>query len=71
MNPLNVLRARDIMVPPGSLPGSLASALTCDADASVREVAQLKKSSKDPVVVKASGSIVGVIGEKELLDCMA
>lgn len=70
MNPLNVLRARDIMVPPGSLPGSLASALTCDADASVREVAQLKKSSKDPVVVKASGSIVGVIGEKELLDCM-
>ncbi|PVB59442.1 choline ABC transporter ATP-binding protein [Labrenzia sp. 011] len=70
MNPLNVLRARDIMVPPGSLPGSLASGLTCDAGTPIRDVARLKKSSPEPVVVRKNGAIVGVIGENELLDCM-
>lgn len=70
MNPLNVLRARDIMVPPGSLPGSLASALSCETDTSIREVARLKTSSADPVVVRKGGAVVGVIGEKELLGCM-
>jgi len=70
MNPLNVLRARDIMVSPGSLPGSLASGLTCEAATPVREVARLKRSSTEPVVVQKDGAIVGVIGEGELLDCM-
>ncbi|WP_299810621.1 choline ABC transporter ATP-binding protein [uncultured Roseibium sp.] len=70
MNPLNVLRARDIMVPPGSLPGSLASGLSCEASTPIRDVARLKKSSPEPVVVRKDGAIVGVIGENELLDCM-
>jgi glycine betaine/proline transport system ATP-binding protein len=70
MNPLNVLRARDIMVPPGSLPGSLASGLTCEASTPIRDVAKLKKTSSEPVVVQTNGAIVGVIGENELLDCM-
>ncbi len=70
MNPLNVLRARDIMVPPGSLPGSFAGGVACDSSTPVREVARLKKSSADPVVVQQDGAIVGVIGENELLDCM-
>ncbi|MCX2724071.1 choline ABC transporter ATP-binding protein [Roseibium salinum] len=70
MNPLNVLRARDIMVPPGSLPGSLANGLTCDADTPVRDVAKLKKSSAEPIVIQSNGKIVGVVGEGELLDCM-
>lgn len=70
MNPLNVLRARDIMVPPGSLPGSLASGVTCESSTPVREIARLKKSSSDPVVVQKDGAIVGVIGEAELLECM-
>lgn len=70
MNPLNVLRARDIMMPPGSLPGSLASAVSCEPDTPIRDVARLKKLSSDPVVVQKAGAVVGVIGEKELLDCM-
>ncbi|GAA0779401.1 choline ABC transporter ATP-binding protein [Roseibium denhamense] len=70
MNPLNVLRARDIMAPPGSLSGSLAGGLTCDAATPIREVARLKQSSKDPVVVQRDGAIIGVIGENELLECM-
>ncbi len=70
MNPLNVLRARDVMVPPGSLAGSLASGLTCDDDTPIREVARLKTSGTDPVVVRRDGAIVGVIGENELLGCM-
>ncbi|MEP1931922.1 MAG: choline ABC transporter ATP-binding protein [Roseibium sp.] len=70
MNPLNVLRARDIMVPPGSLPGSLASGLSCESDTPIREVAKLKKSTPEPVVVQKDGAIVGVIGEHELLGCM-
>jgi len=70
MNPLNVLRARDIMVPPGSIPGSLANAPTCKADTTIREVARLKKESTEPVVVQRDGAVVGVIGENELLECM-
>ena len=70
MNPLNVLRARDIMVPPGSIPGSMANAPTCKADTTIREVARLKKDSTEPVVVQRDGAVVGVIGENELLECM-
>ena len=70
MNPLNVLRARDIMVPPGSLPGSMASGLACEADTPIRDVARLKQSNSEPVVVRKEGTIVGVIGERELLECM-
>ncbi|TYC51470.1 choline ABC transporter ATP-binding protein [Rhodobacterales bacterium] len=70
MNPLNVLRARDVMVPPGSLPGSLASGLTCEINTPIRDVARLKQSSSEPVVVRKDGAIVGVIGENELLGCM-
>ncbi len=70
MNPLNVLRAKDIMVPPGSLAGSLANGVSCDANTPIREVALMKTSSADPIVVQKDGAIVGVIGEKELLGCM-
>ncbi len=70
MNPLNVLRARDIMVTPGSIAGSFANGPHCEAETSVREVARLKRSSAEPVVVQTDGAIVGVIGENELLGCM-
>jgi len=71
MNPLNVLRARDIMVPPGSIPGSFAESVRCEPNASVREVAELKKGSQNPITVMQNGSVVGVIGERELLNCMS
>jgi glycine betaine/proline transport system ATP-binding protein len=58
------------MVPPGSLAGSLASAVSCLADTPIREVARLKKESTEPVVVQRDGAVVGVIGENELLECM-
>jgi len=70
MNPLNVLRARDIMVTPGSIPGSFAEGLTCGPATSVREVAALKKQSREPVLVTENGTVIGVIGEGELLACM-
>ncbi|NVK33652.1 MAG: choline ABC transporter ATP-binding protein [Rhodobacteraceae bacterium] len=70
MNPLNVLRARDIMVKPGSIPGAMAEGLTCDVSTPIREVARIKRVKPDPVVVVKDGSIVGVISENELLDSM-
>ncbi|MTH95594.1 choline ABC transporter ATP-binding protein [Roseibium sp. RKSG952] len=70
MNPLNVLRARDIMVPPGSIPGSFAEAMSCPPEASVRDVAELKKTTGQPVAVVHNGAVVGVIGEVQLLNCM-
>ncbi len=70
MNPLNVLRARDIMVAPGSVPGSFAEGPNCAPDTPIREVVRLKKGSRDPVIVMNGAAVVGVIGEAELLECM-
>ena len=70
MNPLNVLRARDIMVPPSSLPGAWTEGRTCDAETPIREVAKLMTASPEPMAVRKDGDIIGVIRQEELLNSM-
>jgi len=69
MNPLNVLRARDIMsacdmttVPEG--------AATCLSATPLRDVIRLKRQSETEILVAEGGRVLGRIGEGELLDCM-
>jgi len=68
MNPLNVLRARDIMVP--VQPGGLTDAPRCAPDTPLREVISLKKDSKHAVLVERGGSLIGQVGERQLFDCL-
>lgn len=69
MNPLNVLRARDIMRPINSGEHT-SSTTTCSPETSVRQVIQLQRQSDNPVCVEDNGAVIGLIGERELLDCM-
>ena len=69
MNPLNVLRARDIMsacdrttVPEG--------AVTCLSATPLRDVIKLKRQSETEILVAEQGRVLGRIGEGELLDSM-
>jgi len=70
MNPLNVLRAKDIMRSASAADASEKS-VTCSPDTPLRQVIQLKRKSKSAVCVEEGGSVVGVINEMDLLDCMA
>ncbi|GGB53370.1 choline ABC transporter ATP-binding protein [Roseibium aquae] len=68
MNPLNVLRARDIMVP--VQPGGLTQAPRCAPDTPLREVISIKKNSPHPVLVERNGTLIGQVGERQLFDCL-
>ncbi|MCA1297939.1 choline ABC transporter ATP-binding protein [Stappia indica] len=68
MNPLGVLRARDIMRAP--LSEDTINGERCPPRTPVREVIELKRRSADPVVVEDGGKVIGLIGEAEILDCL-
>lgn len=70
MNPLNVLRAKDIMRS-ASAADANDDSVTCAPDTPLRQVIQLKRKSKSAVCVEEGGSVIGVINETDLLDCMA
>ncbi|NBN79149.1 choline ABC transporter ATP-binding protein [Microvirga tunisiensis] len=71
MNPLNVLRAQDIMIPLAQgRPGADASGPNCGPVTPLREVIALKRAASGPVMVVDNGRTVGQIGEAELLACM-
>ena len=69
MNPLGVLRAMDIMRPVDDQAANGATA-RCGPKASVREVIALKRGN-GAVLVEEEGRPLGVIGEAEILDCLA
>jgi glycine betaine/proline transport system ATP-binding protein len=73
MNPLGVLRARDVMRPLASGEEGLAEAgaPTCAPRAPVREVIAMKRASDGPVLVVEDGCPLGVIGAGEILDCLS
>lgn len=70
MNPLNVLRAKDIMRSASATDVS-DSSVTCAPNTPLRQVIKLKLKSKSGVCVEEDGSVIGVINETDLLDCMA
>jgi glycine betaine/proline transport system ATP-binding protein len=71
MNPLGVLRARDIMRPvEEGAPLALDDCARCAPKTPVREVIALKRSGAGPVVVCDGETPVGLVGEAEILDCL-
>ncbi|WP_417769615.1 choline ABC transporter ATP-binding protein [Stappia sp.] len=71
MNPLGVLRARDIMrsMEEGT-PSSLDDCPRCAPKTPVREVIALKRGVAEPVLVCEGDMPVGLVGEAEILDCL-
>lgn len=69
MNPLNVLRARDIMSTCDRTPVP-EGAVTCRAATPLRDVIKLKRQSETEILVAEEGRVLGRIGEAELLDSM-
>ncbi|MBA5779176.1 choline ABC transporter ATP-binding protein [Stappia sp. F7233] len=74
MNPLNVLRARDIMKPLNGT-GCPDNAPRCQPRTPVREVIALRTAAIGdgggmPVLVEEAGRPVGTIGEAEILECL-
>lgn len=63
MNPLGVLRARDVM----RKGAALAGAVSVDADARVQEVMTTLVSSETDLAVVERGSQIGVIGKNDVL----
>lgn len=70
MNPLNVLRAKDVMRS-ASTADANDNSVMCSPDTPLRQVIQLKRKSKNAVCVEEGGTVIGVINETDLLDCMA
>ena len=69
MNPLNVLRARDIMSACDRTPVP-EGAVTCRSVTPLRDVIKLKRQSETDILVAEDGRVLGRIGEDELLDSM-
>ncbi|WP_249693533.1 choline ABC transporter ATP-binding protein [Stappia sp. WLB 29] len=71
MNPLGVLRARDIMraLDEGEA-GGLGGAARCAPKTPVREVIALTRSGEGPVLVCDGDTPLGLVGEGEILDCL-
>ncbi|QGZ36425.1 choline ABC transporter ATP-binding protein [Stappia indica] len=71
MNPLGVLRARDIMraLDEGEA-GGLGGAPRCAPKTPVREVIALTRSGEGPVLVCDGDTPLGLVGEGEILDCL-
>jgi glycine betaine/proline transport system ATP-binding protein len=71
MNPLGVLRARDIMRPLAAGEAErLGDAPTCPPRMPVREVIALKRRSEGPILVADGAAPLGLVGEDEILDCL-
>ena len=71
MNPLNVLRARDVMTEfVNGEAVHFVSAPQCDPVTPLRQVIALKRQADGPIVVAEGGEPLGVITEADLLECM-
>jgi glycine betaine/proline transport system ATP-binding protein len=72
MNPLGVLRARDVMRPLAPSDDGLeqGGVPSCGPRVPVREVIALKRKTEGPVLVVDDGRPVGVIDAGEILDCL-
>ncbi|WP_370675738.1 ATP-binding cassette domain-containing protein [Pleomorphomonas sp. PLEO] len=66
MNPLNVLRAADVMVPVGENPPD-KDATVVGPSTPIREVMAASVASGKPVLVEENGQIVGVIGSEAIV----
>ncbi|MBS1166062.1 MAG: opuAA 3 [Proteobacteria bacterium] len=66
MNPLNVLRAADVMVPAGLKPPDRDGAVV-GPSTPIREVMAASVTSGKPVLVEENGQIVGVIGSEAIV----
>ena len=79
MNPLNVLRAVDVMVPcePGKTLAELPGGQTCAPEVSVRDVIDMRLGRPAPIYVvpepgtDANACPLGVIAEPEILACLS
>ena len=68
MNPLNVLRARDVM---GDATGmTLNGGPTCGARTPVRELIDLCLEANEPVIVREGDEVLGVVRQADLLECL-
>ncbi|WP_374630224.1 choline ABC transporter ATP-binding protein [Pannonibacter indicus] len=70
MNPLNVLRAQDVMVPVEAQAAAADDCSRCDLATPLREVIALKRQSAGPVIVLNGGIPAGLIREGDLLAAM-
>ncbi|MFD1695421.1 choline ABC transporter ATP-binding protein [Roseibium aestuarii] len=70
MNPLKVLRARDVMV--GLEPGETApsDAVICKPNLTIREVMKMQKAACAPIWIERDGAILGKVSERQLIDCL-
>ncbi|MDD7909076.1 choline ABC transporter ATP-binding protein [Pseudovibrio exalbescens] len=73
MNPLNVLRAKDIMTPVAvtEAPVHEAGRPNCLADAPLRQVIEVKKATNEPITVLDHGKVVGSITESDILSSLS
>ena len=72
MNPLNVLRAEDIMSPVGqNKSASLEQMPNCQAKQTIRDVIALKNKTKGPIAVLKNNRPIGIICEKDIMESLA
>lgn len=72
MNPLNVLRAQEIMVPHGDVAGEAAgSAIRVALETPLRALIETRLSQSGPFLVEGEdGAVAGIIGDRELFACL-
>ena len=71
MNPLGVLRAKDVMVPVSDKPASSAPAACVPAEADIRAVIEQVGESDAPLGVERNGELVGQITRQAVLRRLA
>ena len=70
MNPLKVLRARDVMVSLDQGETAPQGATFCQPNLTIREVMKLQKASGGAVWVGSSEAPIGKVSERQLIDCL-
>ncbi|MBO0345751.1 choline ABC transporter ATP-binding protein [Roseibium limicola] len=70
MNPLTVLRARDIMVPVSPEDVVPEDAIFCKPHEKIRDVMKLQKSALSDVWIEEEGKALGKVSERQLIDCL-
>ncbi|MDJ0932942.1 choline ABC transporter ATP-binding protein [Breoghania sp.] len=68
MNPLNVLRARDVMGDANGM--KLNGNPTCGARTPVRELIDMCLDANEPVIVREDDEVLGVVRQADLLECL-
>lgn len=71
MNPLNVLHAEDIMSPmEDDMLAKIGEMSQCRARQTIRDVIELKSKSAGPVAVFKNDQPIGLIREKDIMECL-